>query len=229
MSMRRRAIAATRRGRARAKSLMIATCTIKRPAGNAYDPALGHEVAVFTTIYTGPCGYDVDSTQPTDLVLAGVAPDVLARLLGETSTVRAEGAQVKVNLLLRRLPRLRQQGVRPDAAFGGTFHIHETLTELAAEETITARDASSGRGAHTVFGNHTTRLRQTVIALAAGRLLHEHNSPGDATLQVLSGRVRLASGDETGDAEAGELVIIPDARHSLEALDDSVVLLTVAL
>ncbi len=67
-----------------------------------------------------------------DLVLAGVAPDVLARLLGETSTVRAEGAQVKVNLLLRRLPRLRQQGVRPDAAFGGTFHIHETLTELAA-------------------------------------------------------------------------------------------------
>lgn len=71
MSMRRRAIAATRRGRARAKSLMIATCTIKRPAGNTYDPAMGHEVAVFTTIYTGPCGYDVDSTQPTNLVLAG--------------------------------------------------------------------------------------------------------------------------------------------------------------
>jgi phytoene dehydrogenase-like protein len=67
-----------------------------------------------------------------DLVLAGVAPGVLARLLGETPTVRAEGAQVKVNLLLRRLPGLRQRGVRPEAAFGGTFHIHETLTELAA-------------------------------------------------------------------------------------------------
>ncbi|HNC75429.1 MAG TPA: NAD(P)/FAD-dependent oxidoreductase, partial [Elusimicrobiota bacterium] len=52
-----------------------------------------------------------------DLVLAGVAPGVLARLLGETPTVRAEGAQVKVNLLLRRLPGLRQRGVRPEAAF----------------------------------------------------------------------------------------------------------------
>ncbi|SNY62966.1 cupin domain-containing protein [Paractinoplanes atraurantiacus] len=103
-----------------------------------------------------------------------------------------------------------------------------SLTELAAKETITARDATSGRGAHTVFGNHTTTLRQTVIALAAGQLLHEHNSPGDATLQILSGRVRLAAGDDAGDAGAGELVIIPNARHSLEALEDSVILLTVA-
>lgn len=41
-----------------------------------------------------------------------------------------EGAQVKVNLLLKRLPRLRDETVRPEAAFGGTFHIHETFTQL---------------------------------------------------------------------------------------------------
>lgn len=70
-----------------------------------------------------------------DLVLCGAAPGVLAALLGEVPTTRAEGAQVKVNLLLRRLPRLRQVGVLPEAAFGGTFHIHETLTELTAART----------------------------------------------------------------------------------------------
>ncbi len=67
-----------------------------------------------------------------DLVLCGAAPEVLAGLLREAPSVRAEGAQVKINLLLRRLPRLRQAGIAPEAAFGGTFHIHETLSELAA-------------------------------------------------------------------------------------------------
>ena len=39
----------------------------------------------------------------------------------------APGAQVKVNLMLRRLPRLRDETVTPEQAFGGTFHINETL------------------------------------------------------------------------------------------------------
>ncbi|MET1052084.1 MAG: NAD(P)/FAD-dependent oxidoreductase [Mycetocola sp.] len=41
-----------------------------------------------------------------------------------------EGAQVKVNLLLSRLPRLRDETVSPEAAFGGTFHINEAWTQL---------------------------------------------------------------------------------------------------
>lgn len=68
--MQRRAIAAARRGRERAKMLMIAECTINRPTGNTYDPELGHEVATYDTIYTGKCGYEVDSTQPAEFVLA---------------------------------------------------------------------------------------------------------------------------------------------------------------
>ncbi len=66
-------------------------------------------------------------------VLANVAPDVLDGLLGEArdpGRARAEGAQVKVNLLLKRLPRLRDETVDPAAAFGGTFHINETYTQL---------------------------------------------------------------------------------------------------
>ena len=41
-----------------------------------------------------------------------------------------EGAQVKVNLMLTRLPRLRDTSVSPEAAFGGTFHINERYGQL---------------------------------------------------------------------------------------------------
>jgi phytoene dehydrogenase-like protein len=40
------------------------------------------------------------------------------------------GAQVKVNLLLSRLPRLKDPSVTPEQAFGGTFHINETWSQL---------------------------------------------------------------------------------------------------
>lgn len=63
-------------------------------------------------------------------VLSGVTPAVLARLLGEDPPDGQPGAQVKVNLLLRRLPRLRDEKVTPEQAFGGTFHINETYTQL---------------------------------------------------------------------------------------------------
>jgi phytoene dehydrogenase-like protein len=66
-------------------------------------------------------------------VLAGVAPAVLARLLGEPSTEPdAEGAQVKVNMLLSRLPRLRDRSVVPERAFAGTFHVNEGYAQLEA-------------------------------------------------------------------------------------------------
>ena len=81
------------------------------------------------------------------LVLSGVGPAVLERLLTAggapaaevfEAPERPEGAQVKVNMLLTRLPRLRDADVDPRAAFAGTFHINETLTQLDA-----ARDAAA--------------------------------------------------------------------------------------
>lgn len=50
-----------------------------------------------------------------------------------------EGAQVKVNLLLTRLPRLRDTSVAPEAAFAGTFHINELESQLAAAYRTAAR------------------------------------------------------------------------------------------
>ena len=102
-----------------------------------------------------------------------------------------------------------------------------SLSSLVQEELDAAREAASGRSARTIHGGHDHALRETVIALLAGRELSEHESPGEATLQVLSGSVRLTSGDDTWEGGAGAHVTIPDARHALLALEDAVVLLTV--
>ncbi|OBJ33807.1 phytoene desaturase family protein [Mycobacterium colombiense] len=63
-------------------------------------------------------------------VLAGVTPTVLAGLLGEEPAPATDGAQVKVNMVLARLPRLRDRAVAPEQAFAGTFHVNETWTQL---------------------------------------------------------------------------------------------------
>jgi quercetin dioxygenase-like cupin family protein len=103
-----------------------------------------------------------------------------------------------------------------------------SLTALARQQLKIAKEASSGRSAHTVYGGHEHTLRQTLIALAAGRALDEHANPGEATVHVLLGRVRLTAADTSWDGAPGDLLIVPDSVHRLEALEDSAVVLTVA-
>ncbi|MFD7644676.1 phytoene desaturase family protein [Kitasatospora sp. NPDC059795] len=88
-------------------------------------------------------------------VLCNAAPAELARLLGGESGAGAaaaagegagppetpEGAQLKVNMLLRRLPRLRDGAVDVRDAFGGTFHVAESYRELESAYRV----ASAGR------------------------------------------------------------------------------------
>ena len=62
-----------------------------------------------------------------------------------------------------------------------------SLTALGRQHLAAAHDAHSGRSAHTVYGGHQHTLRQTLIALTAGTSLDDHDSPGEATIQVLHG------------------------------------------
>jgi len=97
----------------------------------------GAEIVTGAEVYavepTGELRYragEQDHSIRARFVLAGVTPTVLAGLLGDEPAPAATGAQVKVNMVLRRLPRLRDHGVTPEQAFAGTFHVNETWTQL---------------------------------------------------------------------------------------------------
>jgi quercetin dioxygenase-like cupin family protein len=104
----------------------------------------------------------------------------------------------------------------------------ESLSAVAAELLHQARTGTSGRAGRALVGGAGLVLRQTAMALLAGEELAEHASPGEATLQVLEGEVELRSSGVVARGAPGDLLVIPDQSHSLAAITDSVVLLTVS-
>jgi quercetin dioxygenase-like cupin family protein len=103
-----------------------------------------------------------------------------------------------------------------------------SLDAIAREQAKRAAAASSRRSAETVYGGHEHALHQMVLALTAGSSLDEHENPGEATIQVLRGRVRLTAGEVAWEGRAGDLLVVPDVRHALQAVEDSAILLTVS-
>jgi quercetin dioxygenase-like cupin family protein len=103
-----------------------------------------------------------------------------------------------------------------------------SLVAVARELQEQAAATDAGRTARTVMGGHERVLRQTIIAMVKDAALSEHANPGEATVYVLHGRVQLESDGNTWIARDGDLLIVPDAPHSLLALETSSVLLTVA-
>jgi quercetin dioxygenase-like cupin family protein len=101
-----------------------------------------------------------------------------------------------------------------------------SLDALAREQLAAAERTTAGRSARTVVGGHEHTMRQTVIALRAGHELAEHENPGEATLVVLRGRVRLLASEDAWEGRAGDLLVVPDRAHRLEAVEDAAVLLT---
>ncbi len=62
-------------------------------------------------------------------LLSNVAPQVLAKLQGESSPNSLEGSQLKINMLLKKLPKFKS-GVSASDAFVGTLHINESFAQL---------------------------------------------------------------------------------------------------
>jgi phytoene dehydrogenase-like protein len=86
-----------------------------------------------TEIESGSNGVSVESKSgekytARDLLFAG-APQTLAKICGESKPSSLEGSQMKINMLLSRLPRLKS-GIDPRLAFGGTFHVNESFSQL---------------------------------------------------------------------------------------------------
>jgi quercetin dioxygenase-like cupin family protein len=104
-----------------------------------------------------------------------------------------------------------------------------SLADAARMHMERARAADHGRSAHTVHGGHDHALRQTVVALRAGTTLHEHASEREATLQVIAGRIRLTAGTQPLEVATNDLLTVPAAAHTLTAVEDSALLLTVSV
>ncbi|MDX2693800.1 NAD(P)/FAD-dependent oxidoreductase [Streptomyces ipomoeae] len=98
--------------------------------------ATGHEVrSIATDGRSAEVTYrtaDTEGAVAARHVLVNASPRELAALTGDEPPAPAEGAQLKVNMLLTRLPRLRDESVDPRDAFSGTFHIAEGYDQLAA-------------------------------------------------------------------------------------------------
>ena len=75
----------------------------------------------------------------SDYLLSNAAPAVLAKLQGKAQPPSLDGSQMKINILLKRLPQLKS-GIDPRLAFAGTFHANESFSQL--EETFV--DATEG-------------------------------------------------------------------------------------
>ena len=65
----------------------------------------------------------------SDYLLSNAAPQVLAKLRGKPVPASLDGSQMKINILLKRLPQLKS-GIDPKLAFAGTFHANETFSQL---------------------------------------------------------------------------------------------------
>ncbi|NKX54921.1 cupin [Arthrobacter mobilis] len=95
---------------------------------------------------------------------------------------------------------------------------------VAREHLAAAVDSPHGRSA--VMVAQDGPLRQTVIALKAGTVMGKHNAPLAGTIYVLEGSITVVSASGRTPIHENQLSLVPQERHSVEAAEDAVFLLT---
>lgn len=104
---------------------------------------------------------------------------------------------------------------------GVTFDLAAVARELQAEE-LYQRDGQAGRTLIRV-----SDLRIVVIALRAGKRISEHQANVTASVQTLSGRVRLQLEEESAEVGEGQMIVLGSGlAHDVTAEVDSVIVLT---
>lgn len=104
---------------------------------------------------------------------------------------------------------------------GVTFDLATAAHELRAEEPY----LREGQTARTLI--RTPDLRIVVVALKAGETISEHRANVTASVQTLSGHIRLQLPDRGVDVPEGQLLVLgAGLAHSVYAETDSTFLLT---
>jgi phytoene dehydrogenase-like protein len=141
-------------------------------------------------------------------VLAAVAPAVVDSWLGRAAEIPT-GDQIKINMLLDRLPRLAS-GIDPRTAFAGTMHLEESFWEIEAAYATTAG------------GSLPAVLPSEVYCHSISDPSIMNGHPGATlTLFGLHAPVDLFRADPEGSrARAAEAALIALQRHLAEPLLD---------
>jgi quercetin dioxygenase-like cupin family protein len=105
----------------------------------------------------------------------------------------------------------------------GPLDLHAAAEELLAE----ASQLRSGRSARTLTPGSGAQLKQTLLALTAGQRLQDHLAPGPTTLLGIRGTAVLTHDQAAVTLTDGVWTACPVGPHSLEAVSDTVVLITV--
>ena len=122
--------------------------------------SLGVEIKInseVTQISTDAQGVSVQTATgesfKAEYLLSNAAPAHLDRIRGKNSQSTLSGSQLKINMLLRTLPRLKS-GADPQKAFSGTFHINESYSELE-DAYVTAKNGEISQHAPSEMYCHT--------------------------------------------------------------------------
>ena len=144
-------------------------------------------------------------------VLVNAAPTVLNELLGRANDSKPEGNQLKINMVLERLPKLRS-GIDPALAFAGTFHIDESYSGLERAYTQSKAGALPDPLPSEVYC-HTLTDRTILGPESAARRLHT------LTLFGLHTPARLYDKPEARD-EAVRLALTGLNQYLAEPIED---------
>ena len=103
-----------------------------------------------------------------------------------------------------------------------------SIAAVMREQWDHAHRSPRGHSSAAIDAAPADRFRHSVVAITAGNRINEHHGLGTTSLHVLIGRVRVACATESSEVSSGELVVLPRSPHSVTALEDSAVLLTIA-
>lgn len=114
----------------------------------------------------------------------------------------------------------------------GELRLHKLEAEHLffdlGEAAMRLRSAEYEQGRQSLAIARASGLSVVLMHMQAGGSLREHAASGPTTIQVLDGHVRVLLGDDVLDAPAGRLIAFDGgARHAVEAVEDSTLLLTV--